>query len=40
MGVQPYLESFIQDTPNGKATKKCVPKIKMHVEFCLILLTI
>ena len=40
MGAQPYLESVIQDTPIGKAIKKCVAKIKMRVEFCLTLLTI
>ena len=34
MGAEPQLESVIQDTPIGKAIKKCMPKIKMHVEFC------
>ena len=27
-GAQPYLESVIQDTPTGKATKKMCPKDK------------
>ena len=40
MGAEPQLESVIQDTPIGKAIKKCMPKIKMHVEFCLTKLTI
>ena len=40
IGAQPYLGSVIQDTPVGKSIKRCVPKIKIRVEFCLTLLTI